>query len=66
MTAAVLSIGHGLSAIAPAPGTAGLAVRLFAAIGGGLLALAFGAKVLGISEFDGMVGELRSRVQKLL
>jgi putative peptidoglycan lipid II flippase len=66
MTATVLTIVHGLSTFAPAPGTAGQALRLFAAIGGGLIVLAFGAKVLRISEFDEMVEQLRRQVQKLL
>lgn len=66
MTAAVLAIVHGLSTIAPEGGTALEAVRVLAAIAGGLLTLALGAKLLGIREFDEMVAEMRARVQKLL
>jgi putative peptidoglycan lipid II flippase len=66
MTAAALTIVHGLSTIAPGGGPPSQALRLFAAIGGGLVVLAIGAKLLRISEFDEMVQELRSRAQKLL
>jgi putative peptidoglycan lipid II flippase len=66
MTAVVLIIVHALSTIAPAGGTALEAARVAVAIGGGLFALAIGAKLLRISEFDEMVEELRGRVQKLL
>jgi putative peptidoglycan lipid II flippase len=66
MTASVLIVVHGLSTIAPDGGTALEAVRVAAAIGGGLFTLAIGAKLLRISEFDEMVKEMRTRAQKLL
>jgi len=66
MTACVLIIVHGLSTIAPDGGLALEAVRVAAAIGGGLFTLAIGAKLLRISEFDEMVAEMRTRAQKLL
>jgi putative peptidoglycan lipid II flippase len=66
MTAVVLTIVHGLSTIAPEGGTALEAARVLAAIAGGLFTLAIGAKLLRISEFDEIVGEMRARVQKLL
>jgi putative peptidoglycan lipid II flippase len=66
MTAAVLSIVHGLSTIAPGGGVPLEAFRVFAAIAGGLVVLACGAKLLRISEFDEMVAEMLTRAQKLL
>jgi putative peptidoglycan lipid II flippase len=66
MTAAVLMIIHALSTIAPAGGAALEAARVLAAIAGGLFSLAVGAKLLRISEFDEMLGEIRARAQKLL
>jgi putative peptidoglycan lipid II flippase len=66
MAAAVQSIVHGMSTIAPGHGALVQAFRLFTAMGGGLLVLAAGAKLLRIPEFDEIVGESRSRVQKLL
>jgi putative peptidoglycan lipid II flippase len=66
MTAAVLAIVHGLSTIAPGGGVPLEAFRVFAAIAGGLVVLACGAKLLRISEFDEMVAEMLTRAQKLL
>jgi putative peptidoglycan lipid II flippase len=66
MSAVVLVIVHGLSTIAPAGSAALEAARVLAAIAGGLLTLAIGAKLLRISEFDEIVEQMRTRAQKLL
>jgi putative peptidoglycan lipid II flippase len=66
MAAVVLWTVHGVSSIAPGAGTTAQALRLLSAIVTGLAALALSARLLRIPEFDEAVGEVRSRVQKLL
>jgi putative peptidoglycan lipid II flippase len=66
MAVAVHLSVNALSAFAPGEGTPAQALRLAGAIGGGLVALGFGAKVLRIAEFDEAVLSVRAWVQKLL
>ena len=66
MAAAVVVIQHTMDRVVPGPHLTAQAIRLGAAIGGSLAALAIMANILGVEAFGDAVEMARSRVRKLL
>jgi len=66
MAAASVAIQRGMDRVVPGAGLPWQAVRLGAAIGGGLMALAVTASVLGVDAFHEAIEMIQTRVRKSL
>jgi putative peptidoglycan lipid II flippase len=66
MSAAVVTVNHGMYRFASADATSLQALALAGAIGSGVVTLAIGARLLRIEEFTIFMRDVQTRVQKLL